>query len=73
MYFAFVDRFRMAIQGQDNGFTPLDNVSQTANYLGGDFLGIIHAMQEDYFIQMGVNTIGYRRFMKIQWSLFGCL
>lgn len=58
MYFAFTDRFR---NGDYDAATPIgepvDGVAEIANYLGGDFLGIIHALEEDYFTQLGVNTI----------------
>jgi neopullulanase len=58
MYFAFTDRFRNGDHDADPPFAdPVDGVAEIANYLGGDFLGIIHALDEDYFTDLGVNTI----------------
>ncbi len=57
MYFAFTDRFRNGDYGQDGAVQAVAGVSTTANYQGGDFLGIIHAMEEGYFEDLGVNVL----------------
>ncbi|MCB9744405.1 MAG: glycosyl hydrolase [Alphaproteobacteria bacterium] len=57
MYFAFTDRFRNGDWGQDNGFGATWGVASCADFQGGDFLGILHALEEGYFEQLGVNTI----------------
>jgi glycosidase len=57
MYFAFVDRFRNGDWGEAGSVDSIDGVAECANYNGGDFLGVIHALQEGYFEAMGVNTI----------------
>ena len=57
MYFAFVDRFRNGDWGEDGSIDSIDGVAECANYNGGDFLGVIHALEEGYFEALGVNTI----------------
>lgn len=57
MYFAFTDRFRNGDYGQDGAVQPVAGVADTANYQGGDFLGIIHAMEDGYFADLGVNVL----------------
>ena len=54
MYFVFTDRFRNA-DPSDN--RPLDRVPMIANYQGGDFLGVIEAIEDGYFESMGVNLL----------------
>ena len=56
MYFAFVDRFRNGDWGADP-WSPVVGVDECANYQGGDYLGVIHAMEEDYFTELGANTL----------------
>ncbi len=57
IYFAFTDRFRNGDWDQPTLFESTPNVAPRADYLGGDFLGIIHALQEGYFSDLGVNTL----------------
>ncbi len=57
IYFAFTDRFRNGDWGNDDAFDPITGLAECSNYNGGDFLGIIHALDEGYFTEMGVNTI----------------
>jgi len=54
MYFVFTDRFRNADPSDNN---PLDRVPAIANYQGGDFLGVIEAIEEGYFQSLGVNLL----------------
>ncbi len=56
IYFAFTDRFRNGDYGDDL-FDPISGLSTCANYQGGDFLGVLDALEEGYFEQLGVNTI----------------
>ena len=56
IYFAFVDRFRNG-DWDDEATGPIPGVAECANYQGGDFLGVIHAMEEDYFVELGANTL----------------
>jgi glycosidase len=57
IYFAFTDRFRNGDYGQEAPYGPVEGVPDASNYQGGDFLGIIHALEEGYFQELGVNTI----------------
>ena len=57
IYFTFTDRFRDGDWDQPPRFDPVPGVPELANYMGGDFLGIIHAIEEGYFEQLGVNTL----------------
>jgi neopullulanase len=57
MYFAFVDRFRDGDWGATGASQPEPGVTTCANYNGGDLKGVIDALDDDYFVQMGVNTI----------------
>ncbi len=54
MYFAFVDRFR---NGDESNDRPLDDVEEPANYQGGDYRGVLDAIEEGYFTDLGVNAI----------------
>jgi len=54
MYFAFIDRFR---NGDESNDDPIDDVEELANYQGGDFQGLLDAIEEGYFDELGVNTI----------------
>ena len=56
MYFAFTDRFRNGDTGNEP-FGPVSGVETEANYQGGDFLGILDAMDDDYFDDLGVNLL----------------
>jgi len=56
LYFVFTDRFRNGDYG-DEPFAPVSGVSAAANYNGGDFLGVIDALDEGYFTALGVRTI----------------
>lgn len=57
MYFVFTDRFRDGDWGAAGASAPLDGVATCANYNGGDFQGVIDALNDDYFVSMGVNTL----------------
>ena len=57
MYFAFTDRFRNGDWGSEDALDPIHGLAECSNYNGGDYLGIIHALDEGYFTDMGVNTI----------------
>ena len=59
MYFAFTDRFRNGDWDADPPmYDPVYGVEDLANYWGGDFQGIIDAMQmDDYFTELGVNLL----------------
>lgn len=54
MYFAFTDRFR---NGDPTNDRPTPDVAPIANYQGGDFAGIIQAIEEGYFDALGVKTL----------------
>lgn len=53
MYFVFTDRFR----DSDDADRPIDGVPEIANYQGGDFQGVIDAIEEGYFDRLGVNLL----------------
>jgi glycosidase len=58
MYFVFTDRFRNSDFGDDIAQNrPIADVPTIANYQGGDFLGVIQAIEEGYFDAMGVNLL----------------
>lgn len=56
MYFVFTDRFRDG-DYEDPAFSPVEGVAECANYTGGDFQGVIDALEEGWFEALGVNTI----------------
>lgn len=56
MYFVFTDRFRNGDWGGDL-YDPVNGVAECANYQGGDFQGVIDALNDDYFTELGVNTL----------------
>lgn len=56
LYFVFTDRFRNGDYGSEP-FSPVADVATTANYQGGDFQGVIDALEEGYFDELGVNTL----------------
>ena len=57
IYFAFVDRFRNGDFGEPGSASPVADTAEIANYMGGDFLGVLDAMDEDYFEQLGANVL----------------
>jgi glycosidase len=57
MYFAFVDRFRNGDWGEAPLYPDITTVTECADYQGGDYLGVIHAIEEGYFDELGVRTI----------------
>ncbi len=57
MYFAMVDRFRNGDWDGAGACDPVTGVEERANYNGGDFLGILHALEEDYFTRLGANVL----------------
>ena len=56
LYFVFTDRFRNGDWGSDL-YDEVGGTSTCADYNGGDFLGVIHALQDDYFDDLGVNAL----------------
>lgn len=57
IYFVFTDRFRNGDIDAGGGAAPVDGVSTIANYQGGDFLGILDAMDEGYFEALGADVL----------------
>lgn len=57
MYFAFTDRFRNGDWGSSDAWGQEHGIAECANWNGGDFLGIIHALEDGYFTNLGVNTL----------------
>ena len=57
IYFAFTDRFRNGDYGEDGASSPVDGVEDRANYQGGDFLGILDAMEDGWFEELGANVL----------------
>ncbi len=56
IYFAFTDRFRNGDWG-DEPFGPTADTPTCSNFQGGDFQGVIDAIDEDYFGQLGANVL----------------
>ena len=56
LYFVFTDRFRNSDYG-DEPWSPVDGVATIANYQGGDFQGVIDAIESGYFDALGVNAL----------------
>ena len=56
LYFVFTDRFRNSDYGAEP-WSPVAGVATTANYQGGDFQGVIDAIEEGYFTALGVNAL----------------
>ncbi len=54
LYFVFTDRFRNGDVAND---APAPNVEPQANYQGGDFRGVIKAIEEGYFDKLGVRAL----------------
>ena len=57
IYFAFTDRFRNGDFGEDGATSPVGNMDPRADYQGGDFLGILDAMDEGWFDSLGANVL----------------
>ncbi|MEW6558111.1 MAG: alpha-amylase family glycosyl hydrolase [Elusimicrobiota bacterium] len=56
IYFVFIDRFCNGDKTNDNPISD-NGVSELANYLGGDFQGIIDKINNGYFEKLGVNIL----------------
>jgi len=56
LYFVFTDRFRNGDYGSDP-WSPVEGVATTANYQGGDFQGVIDAIEDGYFTDLGVSAL----------------
>ena len=56
LYFMMVDRFR---DGNKQNNAPIrdKDIDPKVNYMGGDLIGIIKAIDEGYFTKLGVNTL----------------
>jgi len=54
LYFVFVDRFRNGDPSNDGNVSGVDT---PANYQGGDWRGVIDALEEGYFESLGVNAL----------------
>jgi glycosidase len=54
IYFVFTDRFR---NGDVSNDEPAAGVAPIANYAGGDYAGVIMAIEEGYFDDLGVNAL----------------
>ncbi len=56
LYFMMLDRFR---NGNPHNDQPVDDpdVDPRVNYLGGDLQGIIDKLDDDYFTNLGINTL----------------
>ena len=57
IYFAFTDRFRDGDYDEPPPFDPVPDVLDIANFQGGDFLGIVQAMEEGWFEELGVSAL----------------
>jgi glycosidase len=55
MYFLMVDRFKNGDTTNDP--KPLDGVLSKAQYLGGDLKGVQQKIKDEYFNQLGTNTL----------------
>ena len=56
IYFVFTDRFRNG-DGANDLEGSIGGVEDRANYQGGDFLGVIHAIEDGYFERLGANVL----------------
>ena len=54
LYFVFVDRFR---NGDKSNDAPIAGIETPANFQGGDYAGVIEAIEEGYFESLGVNAL----------------
>jgi glycosidase len=57
IYFAFVDRFRNGDFGEAGASSPVEDTADVANYQGGDFLGVLDALEEGWFESLGANVL----------------
>jgi glycosidase/sugar-specific transcriptional regulator TrmB len=57
LYFAFVDRFRNGDYDQTQPYGPVDGVETRANFQGGDWLGVVHALEDGWFEDLGVGAL----------------
>ena len=56
MYFLMVDRFANGDPANDKPIDD-DRLDPKTNYMGGDLAGIMEKVQEDYFTELGFNTL----------------
>ncbi len=56
LYYAVTDRFRNGDQNNDPALFHED-LHHLANYKGGDFAGLYHALKDGYFDELGVTTL----------------
>lgn len=56
IYSLMIDRFSDGDRSINNPIAH-DSLSEKANYMGGDFQGIINKLNEGYFDSLGINTI----------------
>jgi len=56
MYFIMVDRFK---NGRKDNDAPVKDkeIDPKVNYMGGDLAGIVRALEDGYFSNLGVNTL----------------
>ncbi|MCD6498283.1 MAG: glycosyl hydrolase [Deltaproteobacteria bacterium] len=54
IYFVFTDRFR---DGDPSNDAPASGVDPKANYDGGDYAGVLQALQDGYFDRLGVTAL----------------
>lgn len=54
MYLVFTDRFR---NGDPTTDASVSNVEFRANYTGGDLLGVLHALEDGWFEDLGIRSI----------------
>ena len=54
IYQIFTDRFKNGDTSNDN---PVPDVHKKANWQGGDYAGIIQKIDDNYFTDLGINTI----------------
>jgi glycosidase len=54
MYLVFTDRFR---NGDPSTDAPVSDVAYRANYTGGDLLGVLQALEDGWFEDLGVRSI----------------
>ena len=57
IYFAFVDRFRNGDLGETGATSPVNDTADIANYQGGDYLGVLDALEEGWFESLGANVL----------------
>lgn len=54
MYFPFLDRFRSAGPSPE---PPITGATEGANYHGGDLVGLLHALEDGLFEELGVRSL----------------